>query len=117
MPLPTIATHHLGDGLRQDFCVQPQRPVIDILAVQLHDLLEVLDGSVALKLPQPRQSGFDTETAPMMIQVYGDLIVSWRARADQAHLALEHVPELGQFVEMTAAELASGRRHARVALE
>src|SRR5579859_6288031 len=67
--LPSVATQHFSDGLRHNLCVQPQRPVIDILAVEFHDLLEVLDRTVTLELPESRQSGLDTQAALMVFQV------------------------------------------------
>ncbi len=42
------------------------------------------------------------------------LVDDERARADEAHLALEHVPELRELVEARASQEAADARHARV---
>jgi hypothetical protein len=59
MRLPSVATHHLGDGLCHDLGVQPERPVIYVLAVELYDFLEVVYHTIAVELPESGQSGFD----------------------------------------------------------
>src|SRR5206468_2480246 len=49
------------------------------------------------------------------LRVALDLVGDRRARADEAHVALEDVPELRQLVEARLAEPRTDARHARIA--
>ena len=49
------------------------------------------------------------EPAPLALGVAVDLLLHGRARADDRHLALEHVDEVGQLVEREAAQQRAPR--------
>src|SRR5262245_37808291 len=86
------------DGLQDEVDVVLERPVIDVLHVEVHPLFEA-DLVAAADLPDARQAGAHREAAPLPGFVLGDLGRERRARAHDAHVSAEHVDELRQLVD------------------
>src|SRR5664279_6221677 len=100
-------------GARDDLDVEPHRPVLDVVEVQPHEVVEA-ERRAPGDLPEAR----DARQHAVAAAVPGleALVVAQRqrARADEAHLAAQHVPELGQLVDREAAQDAADRRDAGV---
>ena len=102
--------------LTQDLDVQPQRPLVDVVEVlgdaQLHFFHRLGFTPMPGDLGQPGDARLEAMTSHVgahlagVINVVGD---GMRARADQGHLAEQHVEQLRQFVDGTAAQKASER--------
>src|SRR5262245_3894830 len=89
------ASDDCGNGLDQDFQIEEQRPVIDVFEVEFDPLVEVFDLVAAADLPEAGQAGLHGEAAALRGAFkLGHLIERERARADEAHVAAQHVEEL-----------------------
>ena len=94
--------------------VEPQRPVVDVLEIHPHPVVEVADPVAAAHLPQARDARPHAQL-PLVPQLVAlELVRERRARADQAHVSLEHAPQLRQLVQAVLAQEAPERRHARI---
>src|SRR5439155_23889406 len=88
---------------REDLQVEPRASVLDVPEVELDPLVpRELRASVHLR--PAGQARLDLEPAALARGVLVDLVAERRARADQAHVAEDDVPELGQLVEREPAE-------------
>ncbi len=103
------------DGAQQDAQVERERAVLDVPDVEL-DPLGPRERGAAVDLRPARQPGLDLEPAALALGVALDLVGERRARADEAHLAAQHVPQLGQLVDRGLAQQVADARDARVAL-
>jgi len=95
---PFSSKHHLY-GLGQDLEVESQGPVVDVFAVQADDFFEVGDVGAAACLPHAGDAGFHGQAAFVVVAV---LLEFGRCRgscADQGHVSLQDVEELGEFVQ------------------
>src|ERR687887_2433174 len=100
---------------REDLQVDPGGAVVDVPAVELDPVLpRQLRATVDLR--PARQARLDLEPAALSRRVALDLVGKRRARADQAHLPAQDVPELRDLVEREAAQKAADARDPRVAL-
>src|SRR6266542_6687095 len=68
---------------RENLQVEPQRPVLDILAVETHDLFEVDDGAPSLYLPQTGDSGLRAESVEVAILVGREIGFEEGTRSDE----------------------------------
>src|SRR3954451_10519568 len=89
------AAQHRRNRAQQDLQIEPWRPVVDVLQVELHPAVEV-DLVAAADLPETRQSRLHRQPPPMPPVVRRHFLRNWRPRTDEAHVALEHIPELRQ---------------------
>src|SRR5262245_5591118 len=110
------AAENGGNGLEQDLEVQSQRPVVDVLQVQLPPLLEV-DGVAPRDLPEAGEARPDAEAPARPELVLLDFGRDGRTGADEAHVPLEDVPHLGELVEAELPEEAADLRHAGIILD
>src|SRR5208337_1574268 len=87
----------------EDAQVQKQAPVLDVGEIKVH--VEFKRWTTARgNLPKTGDAGFYVK-APVVLQfVLADLGDGMRPRPDQAHLPVQHIPELRKFVEAVAAE-------------
>src|SRR3954447_1803958 len=105
-----------GEGAEQKARVLPQRPVRDVQVVELHHLLE-RDARPPEDLPRSGEARREVEPA---LAPAVDLLLELRRHgpgADQAHVALQDVPELRQLVDARAPQQIPGARDARIVLE
>ena len=107
------AADHGRDGLREDRDVQPDRPVLEVVEVEPDQVVEA-EARAARDLPEAGHAG-EHEVA-LAVPGLELLVVAQRQRprADEAHLAAEHVPELRDLVQREAPEDRADRGHARV---
>src|ERR1035437_71469 len=96
----TRAGQHGWQGAPKNLKVQPKRPVVNVLQVQPHPVLEIADIVAPADLPEAGEARLDSQPPPMgqVIEPL-DFVHRQRARADQAHLATQHVEKLGELVE------------------
>src|SRR5574340_284911 len=81
---PTGAEHR-GDGLEADADVVPERPLVDVLEVELHPTVEV-DLVAAADLPDAGDAGLHGEAAALPALVLPHLGGERRPRPHDAHL-------------------------------
>ena len=104
-----------GTGPEQQREIAPHRPAGDVALLQIDDVLEV--GDRRFDRPPatgPVMPGSDLEADVVARLVPRDFARQRRPRADERHLAAQHVPELRQLVEAAPAQEASDRRDARI---
>src|ERR1017187_7834547 len=104
-----------GEGAGEDFQVEPEGPVVDVLEVEFHPLVEA-DLVAAADLPDAGEAGLHGEAAAMPRIVVLHLGRDGRPGADEAHVADENIPELRELVDAGATEETAERSDARVVL-
>src|SRR6476659_10774635 len=72
-------------GARDDLDVEPDRPVLDVVEVEPHEVVEVELGA-ARDLPQTRDAGQHAGTAAMTAVEQLAIAPRRRARPDQGHI-------------------------------
>ena len=97
---------------REDARVERERAVLDVVDVEL-DPLRPRQRGAAVDLRPAGQAGPDRQPPALALAVLGDLRGHGRARADQRHLAAQHVPEVRQLVERGAPQQRADARDAR----
>src|SRR5579859_4477624 len=103
---------HLEDGQDDDPQVEAQRPVLDVVVVPLDPVGDRGLAAQAVDLGPAGDPGFD----PVAVLVAGylahealDELGPLRPRPDQAHVAAEHVQQLGELVQGGVAQEAPDR--------
>src|SRR5271165_389985 len=105
-----------GEGPEQNAKIQPDRPVSDIKRIQLNPLL--VAGVVASGyLPQAGQAALDARVQLEAGSVARDFLMPDRARANQAHIAAQDVPQLRQLVQARLPQKASDPGNAGIVLQ
>lgn len=115
----SIGTFAEGDGfygLEQVHEVDPDGPVADVPGVH-GDALFVGGVAAAAGLPHAGDAGQYHAVLAEVVAVALDFLRDDRARADEAHVAADDVPELRQLVEAGLAEEGAELGDARVVLE
>src|SRR5262245_8058505 len=102
--LCALPAHHDLDGVDQDGEVEDEREMLHVIEVVAELFERVLDRrAVAVAdLCPPGDAGFDRMPHHVKRNLAGELLdEEWTLGPgpDEAHLAAEHVPELGQLVE------------------
>src|SRR5579862_82998 len=111
------ALYNSGNRTRQNFKIEPQRPFIHILKIEPHPLLE-RDRAAARDLPEARYARTDAESASLPILVEPFVVSNWkRPGSDEAHLPLQDIEQLRQFVHAGSAQQFSKPRNSRVVLD
>src|SRR5262249_61197813 len=100
------------DGLDQDRDVEPDRPVLEVEEVEPDEVVEA-EVRAARDLPEAGHAGDDD--VGLAVPGVEALVVAQRqrARADEAHLAAQHVPELRDLVEREPPQHGADRGHPR----
>src|SRR5664280_218808 len=96
--------------------VAEDRHVLDVLALECQALVEV-QGAATVDLHRAGQPGLDRKPEEVLGIVALDQVELLRTRPDQAHVALEHVPQLRDLVEARAAQEAAYTRDAGIVLD
>ena len=119
--LPSLAEEHHVDGLEHQAPVQKQGEVADVEQVKpqfLDGVLQVL--AVAVVHLRPAGDAGADEVPQVVVRdlFFVDLgaLRPFSAGADQAHLAAQDVPKLGEFVEPGAAQDGADTGHPFVSL-
>src|SRR5437867_3071730 len=97
----SVRSPHAEDGAhcaREYGQVEPERHLAHVLTVELHPLVETDIGSTA-DLPQAGQAWLHLKPDQIARPVLIHFARKGWPRADQAHVALEHVEELRQLIE------------------
>ena len=104
---------HRGDRLQQDRQVERQRPALQVDEVEVHEVVEV-ELRAARDLPQAGDPG--EHQIALAVPVLEHLVVALgqRTRADERHLAAQHVHQLRQLVQREAPQHPPDARQARV---
>src|SRR5947208_300322 len=89
--------------------------MLDVPDIELDPLLPG-KARAAVDLGPAGDARLDVEPAALAVVVALDLVGERRPRADHAHLAPQHVPELRELVERQAAQDAPHARDARIPL-
>jgi hypothetical protein len=91
-------SEYRGNCFHQNFEVELDRPVIDVLQVQLHPVLEA-DVMPAVDLPQASKPRLDAESAllPLFVESLDIPNRQWA----QAHVSLQNVNARWQVIEET----------------
>src|SRR6186713_3058153 len=100
-----------------DLEIERDRPVLDVVEVVLDALLERGVAAPAVDLRPAGDAGLDLVAQHVLRDAVLELLDEEGAlgpRPDDRHVALEHVPELRQLVEVEAAQPAAHRRRPRV---
>src|SRR5262249_7837997 len=113
-PLPSRAAQHRPRRARQNPEVEHQAPAIDVFQIEADPLIEFVDAVPAADLPQTGDAGLHAQLALVPERVAIELAAEGRPRSHQAHVALEHAPQLRQLVEAVLAQDATERRDARI---
>ena len=100
---PSI-TKNNGDRFQNDLEIQPQRPIIDVRAVQANYFFEIGDVGSSADLPKTGESGHQGKTALVVVVVLLVFCNGGRTGANKRHIAQQNVPELGKFVNGCAAD-------------
>ena len=87
------------DGFEEDFDVQADGPVVDILGVEADNFFKVGDLAAATYLPHAGDAGTGGEAGTMMVLVFLPFIQGWGSGTYEGHISLEHIEELGKFIE------------------
>ena len=94
------AEEDYGDGAEEDFRVEPKGPVIDVFEVERDPAVEARDVAAPADLPEAGDAGLHGEAAALGGCLEFFHLVDWqRTGADEAHVAFEHVPNLGKLIE------------------
>src|SRR5262249_15833337 len=108
---------HRRDRQRQNFQIEPKRPAVDVLQIQHHPLFEG-NRVPPVHLPQTGNSRryAESPSVPVLIE---KLIITdgYCPRTDKAHVALEHIVELWQFVDTRPAQNAPDGCDSRIILD
>ena len=111
----TGAGEHHPRAAPQDLEVQAPRAVLDVPQVEL-DPRAPRQRRAAVDLRPTGDARADGEAAAFALGVLRDLRRQRRARADDRHLAAQHVDEVGQLVHRRPSQQRADARDARVAL-
>src|SRR5262249_33754954 len=104
---------HRGNGLRDDRNLARPRPAFEILAIVL-DALVVARAGAAADLPQPCDPRADQQIITAIAAVAIKLRARDRTRADEAHVAAQHVEQLRQLVEARLAQERANLGYPRI---
>src|SRR4051794_7202712 len=86
-----------GRGLAENENVHEKRPILDVIQIESYGLFPRKVRSPA-DLPKTGEPRLDEQSAPDIRGVCLDLRRQRGPRADEGHVALEHVPQLGEFI-------------------
>ena len=98
------ATDHGRDRPEQDLEVQPERPAVDVGEVAARPTGRSSGSWRASTCHRPVIARLHAQAPAVPDVVLVDLARERRARPDEAHLALEHVPQLRQLVDARPAQ-------------
>src|SRR5690348_17161060 len=98
------ADQHNRNRAPENFDVEPERPVVDVLEIEADPILEILHVVPSAYLPETGQARPHAQATAMREVVEAFHFVNrQRPRTNEAHLAAKHVEELREFID---AELA-----------
>lgn len=96
--LLTVGSKHSTDSLEDYHEIERKAPVIDILQVEAHPIVERDRIAVGRNLPQASDTRLHSQTAQLPAFVFGHLIRQRGARSYDRHIADEDVEELRELI-------------------
>src|SRR5206468_12568850 len=99
-----IPSKHGGNSAQHDADVEPEGPVLDVLAVEADHLLEIDHAAATAHLPQSGNARLGAQAAEVVGFVVFEVGFEKRSRADEGHVAAQNVPDLWQLVETPASQ-------------
>src|SRR5690606_27000469 len=113
--ISVLRQQHDVERLQDQLNVQPQSAMLDIIQVHIHHLLE-RQAVPSAHLPVAGAARYDALAQLVLARILRELPRQRRPGPDEAHIALQHIPELGQLVDAGLPDEASDLRNARVIL-
>src|SRR5579859_1758657 len=111
-----LAGDDRGQRLGEDRDVEPDRPVLQVVEVEPHEIVEAeLDS--ARDLPQPGHAGKHAVALTMPVLELDVVAQRQRPRTHERHLSAEHVQNLRQLVDRVAPQDTTDTGHSRVVLD
>src|SRR3954454_24395589 len=104
-----------GGRPREDLEINPERAVLDVPDVQL-DAFVPRQSRASVNLSPAGDAGLDVEASPLSRRVLLDLVRERGARADEAHVAADDIPQLRDLVERQSPQHTTDPRDAWIAL-
>ena len=102
--------NHRRNGAQKYLEIEAEGPTVDVIKIQLHPFVEIHDLIAAADLPETRHPGLDTQAPPLRgIFKFLHFVDRQRPRADQTHIAEEHIKKLRQFIHARATKPAAKR--------
>src|SRR5882762_10626008 len=90
----TLSAQYSRQRARQNLDIQEQRPILDVLRVESHDLLEIDDVAPPAHLPQSGYAWLGAEAPEVTLLIGCEVALEERARPHQRHLADKDIPQL-----------------------
>src|SRR5579864_3855571 len=89
--------HQSPGRFEQDRTIEKERPVIDILQIEIRLLFRRTVLTKSVNLRETSQAGLDGQTLSLPDRIMLYAIGGFRTRAYKGHFAAHHIPELRQF--------------------
>src|SRR6266542_4255722 len=95
---PRAGEHHRNRA-KQDFEIEPERPVVNVFKIETDPILELDDLIAAADLPQAAEPRFDTES-PAVGQIVeaSDFVHGQGPGTHEAHLTAQNVDQLRKLI-------------------
>ena len=87
------------DSLEEDANIQADAPGVDVFHVKLYYVIEVCDAASAAYQPQACDAGLHGKSGSVMELVLFPFVYGRRTGAHQAHITLQHIKELREFIQ------------------
>src|SRR5207237_8085326 len=110
------SSEHHAERAPDEVEIEAERPVFDVLQIQLHPVIERDLVTPGRDLPEAGEPGTDRKASVLPGLVPRDFAGKRRARPDEAHVAEQDVDDLRQLVEGVLADEPSDRRDAWIEL-
>ena len=119
--LELLSEHDVAEGLGEDLGIKPPGTVLQIVEVELQSSQHLLHGVGVAVVERgvgghARSNLVEERIAFVVLHDLVDVELALRAGTDERHVADEHIPELGQFVEVVVTEEHADLGHAGVLL-
>jgi hypothetical protein len=111
----TLAQDDSGNGLQEQFDVQPKILAFDVLHIELN-LLRERNVAATTDLPAAGQARDDTKPLAISQGVLCHFLWDRRSGADLRHISPEHVSQLWQLINAKLPDSAANPRDPQVAL-
>src|SRR5579884_3606749 len=97
----------------QDFPIESQRPIINVLHIHLHPGLKI-EMVAAGDRPEAGEAGTHAQAPALPSLVLVDFTRDGRSRPDQGHVAAKHVPKLRPLIDRELPQITADGGEARV---
>ena len=101
--LPTPQQAHL-EGIKNNLPIHPEAALLDVFHIQIHPLFKREVIAMRGDLPIAAQAGGHIQALLFVVTVLLHLAGKCRAGANDAHITLQNIPQLGQLIEAGLAD-------------